>query len=130
MKRISKSHIFSRLSNNARIAFRNASMIADHLKSKYVQPEHILIGILLNENSLATKTVVSMGVNIPDILNKVLGVSPLDIVSDVNLPREIRFSKESQNVLRKAFDWSQKYAHVYVGTENLMMAILESWKSL
>lgn len=126
MKRISKSHIFSRLSNNARIAFRNASMIADHLKSKYVQPEHILIGILLNEHSLATKTVVSMGVNIPDILNKVLGISPLDIVSDVNIPREIRFSKDSQNVLRKAFDWSQKYAHVYVGTEHLMMAILES----
>lgn len=126
MKRISKSHIFSRLSNNARIAFRNASMIADHLKSRYVQPEHILIGILLNEHSLATKTVVSMGVNIPDILNKVLGISPLDIVSDVNIPREIRFSKESQNVLRKAFDWSQKYAHVYVGTEHLMMAILES----
>lgn len=126
MKRISKSHIFSRLSNNARIAFRNASMIADHLKSKYVQPEHILIGILLNEHSLATKTVVSMGVNIPDILNKVLGISPLDVVSDVNIPREIRFSKESQNVLRKAFDWSQKYAHVYVGTEHLMMAILES----
>ncbi len=126
MKRITKSHIFSRLSNNARIAFRNASMIADHLKSKYVQPEHILIGILLNENALATKTVLAMGLNIPDILNKALGVSPLDIVSDVNIPRELRFSKGSQNVLRKAFDWSQKYAHVYVGTEHLMMAILES----
>lgn len=126
MKRITKSHIFSRLSNNARIAFRNASMIADHQKSKYVQPEHILIGILLNENALATKTVLAMGLNIPDILNKALGVSPLDIVSDVNIPRELRFSKGSQNVLRKAFDWSQKYAHVYVGTEHLMMAILES----
>ena len=126
MKRISKAHIFSRLSNNAKVSLRNASMIADHLKSRYVEPEHIVVGIFLNDESLATKTVLSMGLNIQEILNNVLGVSPLDIVSDVNIPREIRFSKSSRIVLRKAFDWSQKYSHVYVGTEHLMMAILES----
>ena len=126
MRRISKSHIFLRLSRNAKVSIRNASMIADHLKSRYVEPEHILIGIFLNENSLAARAVISMGFNTQEILNKVLGVSPLDIVSDVNTPREIKFSKTSQTVLRKAFDWSQRYSHVYVGTEHLMIAILES----
>lgn len=126
MKRISRSQIFSRLSNNARIALRNASMVADHLKSRYVEPEHIMVGIFLNEESLASKAVVAMGFNMQEILNKVLGVAPMDIVSDVNIPREIRFSKSSQIVIRKAFDWSQRYSHVYVGTEHLMMAILES----
>lgn len=126
MRRIARKHIFARLSNNARISLRNASMISDHLKSRYVEPEHMLIGIFLNENSLATKAVVSMGFNTQEILNKVLGVSPLDIVSDVNVPREIKFSESSQIALRKAFDWSQKYSHVYVGTEHLMLAILES----
>ncbi len=101
-------------------------MISDHLKSKSVEPEHILVGILLNENALATRSVLAMGFNIKDTLSRVLGSTSLDIVSDSSMPREITFSKNSQTILRKAFDWSQRYSHVYVGTEHLMLAILES----
>ncbi len=126
MKRIGRSHIFSRLSKNAKISIRNASIIAEHLKSKAVEPEHILVGIFFNDNALATKAVLVMGFNTKDTLSKVLGVAKIDLISDVNLPREIKFSKSAQIVLRKAFDWSQRYAHVYVGTEHLMLAILES----
>lgn len=126
MEKVETNHIFTRLSRNAKISIRNASTISEHLKSTSVQPEHILVGILLNENSLATKTVLTMGFNIKEILTTVLKSSALDIVADTNTPKEIKLSKESQTVLRKAFDWSQRYSHVYVGTEHLMMAILES----
>jgi len=126
MKRIPKSHIFSRLSKNAKVSLRYASIIAEHLKSKSVEPEHILVGIFLNESALATKTILTMGFNVKDTLSRVLGVSNLDIVIDTKTPREIKFSKNSQTVLRKSFDWSQRYSHVYVGTEHLMLAILES----
>lgn len=126
MKKIVRSNIFSRLSANARISIRNASVIAEHLKSRSIEPEHLLVGIFLNEKALATRTILSMGFNIKDILFKVLGSNTLDIISNMNTPREVKFSKGSQVVLRKAFDWSQRYSHVYVGTEHLMMAILES----
>lgn len=126
MKKIVRSNIFSRLSANARISIRNASVIAEHLKSRSIEPEHLLVGIFLDEKALATRTILSMGFNIKDILFKVLGSNTLDIISNMNTPREVKFSKGSQVVLRKAFDWSQRYSHVYVGTEHLMMAILES----
>lgn len=126
MKRIARSHIFSRLSKNAKISIRNASIIAEHLKSRLVEPEHLLVGIFFNENALATKAVLAMGFNTKETLTKVLGASKIDLISDINLPREIKCSKSSQIVLRKAFDWSQRYSHVYVGTEHLMLAILES----
>jgi ATP-dependent Clp protease ATP-binding subunit ClpC len=126
MKKVATNHIFTRLSRNAKISIRNASTISKHLKSTSVEPEHILVGILLNENSLATKTVLTMGFNIKEILSTVLKSTALDIVTDSTTPKEIKFSKESQTVLRKAFDWSQRYSHVYVGTEHIMMAILES----
>ena len=126
MKKVANNHIFTRLSRNAKISIRNASTISKHLKSTSVEPEHILVGILLNENSLATKTVLTMGFNIKEILSTVLKSTALDIVTDSTTPKEIKFSKESQTVLRKAFDWSQRYSHVYVGTEHIMMAILES----
>ncbi|MDX9739292.1 MAG: ATP-dependent Clp protease ATP-binding subunit [Candidatus Dojkabacteria bacterium] len=126
MKRITRSHIFSRLSKNAKISIRNASIIAEHLKSRSVEPEHLLVGIFFNDNALATKIVLAMGFNTKDTLSKVLGVSKIDLISDTNVPREVKFSKNSQTVLRKAFDWSQRYSHVYVGTEHLMLSILES----
>lgn len=126
MKKVATNHIFTRLSRNAKISIRNASTIAEHLKSTSVEPEHILVGIFLNDSSLATKTVLTMGFNIKEILTTVLKSRTLDIVADSATPKEIKFSKESQTVLRKAFDWSQRYSHVYVGTEHLMMAILES----
>ncbi len=121
--------MFSRLSKNAKRSLRNASMISEHFKGRNVTPQHLAVGILLNEKALATKTIISMGISIQEILNKALGVSSFDIISDVNTPREIRFSKEAQAILRKAFDWSQRYSHVYVGTEHLMLAILQSKES-
>jgi ATP-dependent Clp protease ATP-binding subunit ClpC len=126
MKKIEKRHILKRLSNNARTSIRTSSVIAKHLKSKLVEPEHILVGILLNEEALATKVIEVMGIDNKEIINKVLGSVDVDIATDVNTPREIDFSPNSRDVLRRAFDWSQKYSHVYVGSEHLMLGLLDS----
>ncbi len=126
MRKNSKDNIFSRLSTNARIAIRNASLIADHLKSEYIEPEHLIVGIFLNENSLASKIALELGFNTKGLIYRILGDIKVDFVSDIGTPREVALSKNTQVILRKAFDWSQKYAHVYVGTEHLLMGILSS----
>jgi len=126
MERIIKKHITTRFSKNSRIGIRNASLIAEHLKSNFVEPEHILVGILLNERALATKVIISMGFDVKELISKVLDSKGIDITVDVNTPKEVRFSEQSREVLRKSFDWSQRLSHVYVGTEHLMLGILES----
>ena len=126
MKKFVKKHIFSRLSKNARISIRNASLIAEHLKSKEIQPEHLLVGILLNENALATKIVSGMGFDSKDILSKVVGRASIDITVNVDTPREVKLSPKTQEIMRKSFDWSQRYSHVYVGSEHIMLGLLES----
>lgn len=104
---------------------RTASLISQHLESDYVQPEHLLVGILLNENSLATKIINSMDINIKDIVGKILDSMGIDIIASTDSPMELRFSKKTKEVLRRAYDWSQKFAHVYVGTEHVMLGLLE-----
>lgn len=126
MERVSKKDILKRLSKNARICIRNASLIAQHAKSNDIQPEHLLVGILLNEESLATKVVASMGFDIGEVVGNILDGKSIDILKDTNKPMDVRFSLKSKDTFRKAFDWSQRYSHVYVGTEHLMLAILES----
>ncbi len=126
MEKVIKKDIFKRISKNARISLRTSSLISEHLKSEFVQPEHLLVGILLNENALATKIVASMGLEIKEIVGKVLDNIGVDITADINTRRDLKFSPSSKEVLRRAYDWSLRLSHVYVGTEHLMLSILES----
>jgi len=120
-----KQKILKRLSKNARISLRNASLIMEHLKAKSISPEHIFIGILLNEDSLATRTILSMGIDRNVLMKKSFGGKVIEITTDPNSARELEISNESQFVLRKAYDISRKYSHVYVGSEHIMEAILQ-----
>jgi ATP-dependent Clp protease ATP-binding subunit ClpC len=120
-----KQKILKRLSKNARISLRNASLIMEHLKAKSISPEHIFIGILLNEDSLATRTILSMGVDRNELMRKSFGGKMIEITTDPNSVRELEISNESQFVLRRAYDISRKYSHVYVGSEHIMEALLQ-----
>jgi ATP-dependent Clp protease ATP-binding subunit ClpC len=120
-----KQNILKRLSKNARISLRNASLIMEHLKAKNISPEHIFVGILLNEDSLATRTIASMGIDRNELLKKSFGGKMIEITTNPNSVRELEISNESQFVLRKAYDISRKYSHVYVGSEHLMEALLQ-----
>ncbi len=126
MKRNIKRDTFKRISKNTRISLRTSSLIADHLKSEYIEPEHLLVGILLNENALATKIVNSMGIVVKDIVGRVLDNMGVDITASTDSPMEIKLSSKTKEVLRRAYDWSHKFSHVYVGTEHIMLSLLES----
>lgn len=126
MKTLNKKKVFSRLSENAKISLRNAGIISEHLKAKEVYPEHIFVGILLDKESLATKIIAGMKINIEDVLKKSFSSRSVDITTDIGNPREIIFSEDSKEILRNAYDISQKFSHVYVGSEHIMMALLES----
>ncbi len=113
-----------RLSNNARISLRYASVIAEYLGDKLVSPTHIFVGILLNSDNLVSQVMEEMGINKNDLIEKVVGRDSLDITTDISKPQEVKLSPAAQEILRKAYGWSQKLFHVYVGSEHVMMALL------
>lgn len=118
--------MLSRLSKNARLSLRYASLVTQRVSKRSVQPEHLLLGVLLNEDCLAFKVISSMGFNTKEVIQKILGSEGVEFTKNIDGPREIVLSKSTQEVLRKAYDWSLKQSHVYVGTEHLMLAILDS----
>jgi ATP-dependent Clp protease ATP-binding subunit ClpC len=118
--------ILSRLSKNARISLRNAGIVAEHFKSEEITPKYILIGILLNRESLARRTMEEIGIETGNILNKLLDGSNIEITSNERKSRNVILNKGSQDILRRAYDWSSKLSHVYVGTEHLLLGILTS----
>ena len=117
---------FSLLSQNATTSFRNASFVSEYFKEQSVSVVSLLIGIILTEEALATRIVVEMGVDRGELLKLLFDGKIVEVVGDTKSPRELILSEEVKDILRRAFDSSQKMAHVYVGTEHLMLAILLS----
>jgi len=121
-----ESDILSRLSRNAKISLRNASVVAEHLKVKQISLEHLFIGIILNEESLATRIIEEMGIDRNEILRSSFGGKLIEITTSTRQKRELVISPEVKHIIRKAYDYSRRLSHVYVGSEHIMMAILES----
>jgi ATP-dependent Clp protease ATP-binding subunit ClpC len=125
-----KQSVLSRLSRNARISLRNAGIVAEHFESKEITPKYLLVGILLNRDSLARRTIEEMGIATDNLLNKILDGSNIDITANGGKSREIILSQSTQDVLRRGYNWSAKFSHVYVGTEHILLGILEADSSL
>jgi ATP-dependent Clp protease ATP-binding subunit ClpC len=121
-----KQSVLSRLSKNARIALRNSSIVAEHFDSEEITPKFLLVGILLNRESLARKTIEEMDINTSKLLSDLLEGSNIDITTNSVKTRDITLSRSTQDILRRAYDWSSKFSHVYVGTEHLLLGILSS----
>jgi ATP-dependent Clp protease ATP-binding subunit ClpC len=121
-----KKSILSRLSSNAKTSIRNASIIAEKLSKRSIQPEHLLVGIILNQESLTYRVLQSMQLDTQEILKIILGSVSIDITSNTSKPKGVILSKETQEILRNSYGWSLRFSHVYVGTEHIMSSILTS----
>jgi ATP-dependent Clp protease ATP-binding subunit ClpC len=117
---------FSFFSKNATTSIRNASFVSEYFKERTISTISLLIGIILNEDCLATRAVVDMGIDRGELLKVLFNGKIVEIVGDTNSPRSFSLSKDVKEILRKSFDFSQKMAHVYVGTEHVLMALLLS----
>jgi ATP-dependent Clp protease ATP-binding subunit ClpC len=121
-----KQSVLSRLSKNARIALRNASIVAEHFESEEITPKYLLVGILLNRDSLARRAIEEMEIGTDKLLSDILEGSNIDVTSNASQSRDIVLSKATRDILRRAYDWSSKLSHVYVGTEHILLGILTS----
>ncbi len=121
--------IFNRLSRNANISLRSASLVSEHFKEKKISVTSMFVGILLNEECIATRVVEEMGLHRSEILKDLFDGKVVEVTGNTSSIKELSFSTKAQEVFRKAFDHAQKMSHVYVGTEHLMLAILQSKES-
>ena len=110
-----ESRLFlSRLSKNLVISIRLSSFVSSHLGEKKVSPTSLLAGILLNDGSIAQKAVSETGINVTKILEVLLGKKNIEITGNPNKQVEIELSKDSKEILNRAFFIAQRAGHVYV----------------
>lgn len=118
--------MFERLSNPAREAITVASEKARQYNHSSITPEHLLLALLTGMSTNALKLLRDMGV-VPEELAELLasgmtiGTAPsLPSAPSTQLPQD----GASKRVIESAILESREFRHGYVGTEHLLLGIL------
>jgi ATP-dependent Clp protease ATP-binding subunit ClpC len=126
----------NKFTKNAIAAVSVANKTCIKLKSNMLTLEHLFIGILSMKEGIGSKVLAKLGLDpegtIKSIEDELLGgqpslqdfedketPSPSDNIAEVTISEEIRF------VFEKAFEIAINAGHNYVGTEHLLLGMLE-----
>src|SRR4029078_4682299 len=110
----------SHLTNNALHSLRHADAIARASGSAYIGTEHLLLGVLAQEGSMASKILEGAGVTL-DRARLVLNLTPKTLV--INLGGK-GLSETAKLTLKMAQDVAQEFSQEYTGTEHILYSIL------
>src|SRR6478609_6243793 len=108
------------LTNNALNSLKHADAIARSFGSAYVGTEHLLLGLLAQDSSMAAKMLESSGVTL-DRARMALNMTPKSLVINMGAKG---LSETAKLTLKMAYDTAQDYAQEYCGTEHILYSIL------
>jgi hypothetical protein len=119
---LDSSQGFSRFTDRARKVVVVAQDETRTAGNAEIRPEHLVLGLLSDPDSLASRTIVAQGVS----LDRVRQVATATLPPPVGeLPALIPFDAGSRKALELTFRQALRLGHNYVGTEHILLALLE-----
>ena len=108
------------LTENALMSLKQADQIARTQGSAYVGTEHVLLGVLSQESSVAAKMLESAGVNFQRA-QLALNLTPKNLV--INLGAK-GLSETAKLALKLSWDYAQDFNQDMCGTEHILYSML------
>jgi len=84
--------------------------------------EHLVLGLLTEPDGLAAKAIVAQGVSLELVRETVLKTLPPRVEE---IPEMIPYSGQARKALELTFREALRMGHNYIGTEHILLAILE-----
>ncbi|BBY16433.1 Clp protease N-terminal domain-containing protein [Mycolicibacterium litorale] len=113
---------FARFTPRARAAVVHAQNAARDARHSEISPDHLLLGLLVDTESLAVALLAAQGVT-PDGLRSAVALRPATDGETLDL---VPFNGPAKKVLELTFREALRLGHNYIGTEHLLLALLES----
>jgi len=112
---------FEKFSERARRVLTLAQEEAQHLNHSYIDTEHILLGLVREEEGVAAKVLTNLGVG----LNKVRAAVGF-VIGRGEKPSsgETGLTPRAKRVIELAIDEARHLGHNYIGTEHLLLGLL------
>ncbi|HEY3461820.1 MAG TPA: ATP-dependent Clp protease ATP-binding subunit [Gaiellaceae bacterium] len=113
--------MFERFTERARQVVVLAQDEARALKHNYIGTEHILLGLLREEEGLAARVLESLDITVEEVRAQVARiVGPGDEVTTGQIP----FTPRAKKVLELALREALSLGHNYIGTEHILLGLV------
>ena len=112
---------FEKFSERARRVLTLAQEEAQHLNHSYIGTEHILLGLVREEEGVAANVLTNLGVSLSKVRSAVQFV-----IGRGEKPSsgEIGLTPRAKRAIELAIDEARYLGHNYIGTEHLLLGLL------
>jgi hypothetical protein len=121
---------FSRFTDRAKRAVIAARQEAIKRRHDRVLPEHLILGMLHEQEGLAARAIAALGVS-PEAVRAALGAAlPAVVIPAGVTPGHVPFDSRTLKVLELTLREALALGHNYIGTEHILLGLLEEEESL
>jgi hypothetical protein len=113
---------FSRFTDRARKVVMAAQNEARAASNDEIGPAHLVLGLLSEPDALAARSIVAQGVSLETV--RETATKTLPPASD-SLSELIPFDSRARKALELTFREALRLGHNYIGTEHILLALLE-----
>jgi hypothetical protein len=110
---------FTPRARNAVVVAQNEARAAGH---DQIMPEHLVLGLLGDPDALAAAAIVAQGVSLDAVRQAVIAALPPPAAE---VPAVIPFDQQARKALELTFREALRLGHNYIGTEHILLALLE-----
>jgi len=118
---------FEKFSERARRALTSAQEEAQRLNHSYIGTEHILLGLIREEEGVAAKVLKELGVSSSKVRSAVEYIVKRGEKSGTG---EIGLTPRAKRVIELAIDEARRLGHNYIGTEHLLLGLLHEGEGI
>ena len=120
---------FSRFTDRAKRAVIAARQEAIKRRNDRVLPEHLALGLLHEQEGLAARAIAAFAVS-PEAARAALGATLPVAMPDGVTPGHVPFDSRTMKVLELTLREALALGHNYIGTEHILLGLLEEEQSL
>ncbi|MFF2085196.1 Clp protease N-terminal domain-containing protein [Nocardia sp. NPDC058176] len=113
---------FARFTDRARSVVVAAQESARSLGNPEIAPAHLILGLLSEPEGLAVQEIIGRGVTVDAVREAANAAIP---PAGGELPALIPFDGEAKKALELTFREAVRLGHNYIGTEHILLALLE-----
>jgi ATP-dependent Clp protease ATP-binding subunit ClpA len=100
---------------------------ARHFNHNYIGTEHLLLGLLREDEGVAARALTSLNVTLDDVRDKVESI--VGTYREEGTGGQAPFSARSEKVLGLALREALQLGHSYIGTEHILLALVREPES-
>ena len=103
-------------------AIEFAQYASRELEQDYIGTEHLLLGLLHEEGSVAAAAMQAVGLRFDDVMQRVETM----VAGDAEYPADNPYyTPRAKRVMEGAIEEAQTLGHNYIGTVHIMLSMLE-----